>query len=363
MSLTSFSPAGPPDDSSVVAQVARVVEELADLAGLGCLLEGADGRLLAHHLVPGTAESAPPTVVQALVTGRLNHLHDGLLHRRATGRMPAGRMVEGRLADDGLDVAQLVLREGLGTVWLLLGTPGSLPLDTMAGAADRLRLLLAATSDGSDGSTFRRWLDGQPDAALPEPFRSAARLWLVATSAASSVARALPAPLAAKACGAFTVVAAPVSMKAAQLAATVERVLPPGHGAVLTPVGDNAKAAREALDTARFAAPEGRCVALQDARSAVVVRRLGESLAALPDLGRDPLALLEDYDVRRGSQLVSTLRAWLDGFGDGPRVAEEVGVHANTLRYRLGRIQQITGVDLRHDPLGRLELHARLVAR
>ena len=35
-------------------------------------------------------------------------------------------------------------------------------------------------------------------------------------------------------------------------------------------------------------------------------------------------------------------------------------VHQNTLRYRLRRIQEITGIDLRNDSAGRLELHLRL---
>jgi hypothetical protein len=360
MSLTTLSCAPHGEDSSVVAQVALLVKELARTAGTGCLVEGPDGRLLTHHLQRHDVSS---TVVQALVTGEVRPLHESLCRRRATGCLPSGPVVEGLLGEDGPAVAHLVLREGIGTVWLLLEEGNALRLEHVADAAERLRVVLAATWEGMEGSSLRAWLDGVPGVDLPEPLRSASRLWLVGTPDASAVARSLPHHLAARASGPYLLVGGSAATRSAQVAAAVERVLPGGYGAVSVELTDtlDVSVAREALDVARDVAPDGRCVSLGDVRGSVVVRRMGEALDGLPDLGADPLALLEAYDVRRGSNLVGTLRAWLDGFGDAPTVAQSLGVHANTLRYRLGRIQEITGVDLRHDPIGRLELHARLI--
>lgn len=358
MTLTTLVHAGDREDSSVVAQVALLVKELAGVAGTGCLVEGPDGRLITHHL---DRHDVAATVVQALVTGELRPLHETLCGRRATGCLPSGPVVEGRLGEEGTAVAHLVLRDGIGTVWLLLAPGRQLRLEHVADTVERLRGLLAATWEGMEGSSLRAWLDGVPGSDLPEPLRSAPRLWLVGTSEAAAVARAVSTQLAARASGTYVLIGTAAGTKPVQVAAAVERALPAGCGAVLVEVTDPVPA-REMLDVSRGTAPAGRCVSLGDVRSAVVARRLGQALDSLPDLGRDPLALLEAYDCRRGSQLVPTLRAWLDGFGDAPAVAQVLGVHANTLRYRLGRIQEITGVDLRHDALGRLELHLRLVA-
>lgn len=69
--------------------------------------------------------------------------------------------------------------------------------------------------------------------------------------------------------------------------------------------------------------------------------------ARLGDRGPSrPLRALLDYDRQRGAQLVATLRAWLDAFGDVPAAARACGVHPNTFRYRLARIEELAGVDL-----------------
>jgi DNA-binding PucR family transcriptional regulator len=59
-----------------------------------------------------------------------------------------------------------------------------------------------------------------------------------------------------------------------------------------------------------------------------------------------PIRRLLDYDEEHHGQLVPTLRAWLDAFGDIPRAAAAVLVHPNTFRYRLRRLAEIGGIDL-----------------
>jgi DNA-binding PucR family transcriptional regulator len=62
--------------------------------------------------------------------------------------------------------------------------------------------------------------------------------------------------------------------------------------------------------------------------------------------GRGLLAPLLEYDVRHGSDLVQTLRVFLDASGAWQQAATELHVHVNTLRYRIGRIEALTQRDL-----------------
>ncbi|NGN63557.1 PucR family transcriptional regulator [Streptomyces sp. A7024] len=55
---------------------------------------------------------------------------------------------------------------------------------------------------------------------------------------------------------------------------------------------------------------------------------------------------LHDYDRRHRAELVETLEAFLDSDGSWTRCASRLHLHVNTLRYRIGRIEQLTGRDL-----------------
>jgi hypothetical protein len=55
---------------------------------------------------------------------------------------------------------------------------------------------------------------------------------------------------------------------------------------------------------------------------------------------------LRDYDRRHRAELVVTLEAFLDCDGSWTRCATRLHLHVNTLRYRVGRIEQLTGRDL-----------------
>ncbi|MGD6756168.1 PucR family transcriptional regulator [Streptomyces sp. BH105] len=74
-------------------------------------------------------------------------------------------------------------------------------------------------------------------------------------------------------------------------------------------------------------------------------------LAAVPDdvrrFYRDRLiGVVESYDAAHGSELVATLSAFLDASGSWQRCAEQLHIHVNTLRYRLQRVEQLTGHSL-----------------
>ncbi|AZM49454.1 hypothetical protein DMB38_30015 [Streptomyces sp. WAC 06738] len=113
--------------------------------------------------------------------------------------------------------------------------------------------------------------------------------------------------------------------------------------------------------------PEGLRGALEEARHArrVAAARPGSVCAAgheelashvllLPfvpdDVRRAFTARLLDplraYDHRHRAELVTTLEAFLDCDGSWTRCAARLHLHVNTLRYRVGRIEQLTGRDL-----------------
>ncbi|MFP8884091.1 PucR family transcriptional regulator ligand-binding domain-containing protein [Streptomyces mangrovi] len=55
---------------------------------------------------------------------------------------------------------------------------------------------------------------------------------------------------------------------------------------------------------------------------------------------------LYEYDRRHRAELVPTLEAFLASDGSWTRCAAHLGLHVNTLRYRVGRIERLTGRDL-----------------
>ncbi|MGA8256847.1 MAG: helix-turn-helix domain-containing protein, partial [Nocardioides sp.] len=59
-----------------------------------------------------------------------------------------------------------------------------------------------------------------------------------------------------------------------------------------------------------------------------------------------PVMRLAALDATAGSDLVSTLEAWLDSFVDVNATAEAVHVHPNTVRYRLRRMSEVGELDL-----------------
>ncbi len=55
------------------------------------------------------------------------------------------------------------------------------------------------------------------------------------------------------------------------------------------------------------------------------------------------LGPVEEYDRAHGTRLVPTLRAFLEHDGAWKRCAEDLGLHVNTLRQRLARVESLTG--------------------
>ena len=74
------------------------------------------------------------------------------------------------------------------------------------------------------------------------------------------------------------------------------------------------------------------------------------------------LGTLVEHDRDHHSELVHTLTLYLDSGGNYDRTADALTIHRSTLRYRLGRIRELSGRNLA-DPDSRLNLHIAVRAR
>jgi DNA-binding PucR family transcriptional regulator len=80
--------------------------------------------------------------------------------------------------------------------------------------------------------------------------------------------------------------------------------------------------------------------------------RLLAGMSDLTDVNafvREWLGRLIDYDTRRKAELVHTLTQYLEHGGNYDATAAELSVHKSTLKYRLQRIRDLTGLEL-NDP-------------
>ncbi|MGW3007582.1 PucR family transcriptional regulator [Streptomyces sp. NPDC001219] len=93
-----------------------------------------------------------------------------------------------------------------------------------------------------------------------------------------------------------------------------------------------------------------------------------EALVLLPpeeligDLTRRRLAPLDSCGPAHARRLAETLLAWLETRGGAPEVAARLGVHPQTVRYRLRQIRELWGTEI-DDPDRRFELELVLRAR
>lgn len=144
----------------------------------------------------------------------------------------------------------------------------------------------------------------------------------------------------------------------------------PAQASVLA--GISAVAAVTELVAARREAEE--CLALHEAGppgspppaydeswDAIVLRRLQTAARAGRVPARGPVAQLRHHDAVQNTPYVATLRAWLDAQGDLARAADRLGVHENTVRYRLRKMAEVTPLGL-EDPRARFAAMIELAA-
>jgi GAF domain-containing protein/sugar diacid utilization regulator len=83
--------------------------------------------------------------------------------------------------------------------------------------------------------------------------------------------------------------------------------------------------------------------------------------SSVRDAHRDAVATLAAYDQQRSTALLPTLEEFLRRRGNISSTAEALYVHPNTLRQRLRRIMELSGIDLRKDDWLMVEMAVKLV--
>ncbi|MBM4792030.1 helix-turn-helix domain-containing protein [Streptomyces sioyaensis] len=111
-------------------------------------------------------------------------------------------------------------------------------------------------------------------------------------------------------------------------------------------VPDSRREADRILDAMVTVGVTTTVAALPDIQAEVLVSEVLALLDAHPEM-RDPrLTALVTHDSRNQGQLAETVLTYLNAFGDVRAAAAELHVHPNTLRYRIRRAEELTGLDL-----------------
>ncbi|MFE6667141.1 PucR family transcriptional regulator [Streptomyces sp. NPDC057697] len=367
----------------------ELVDEISGLLGAPATLENRDFGLVAFGAHDSDDDTAmDPVRTRSILTRRstpaVRAWFEGFGITRATGPVRIPAAPEAGVFRDRICLPVRHRGAVLGYVWLLDADPG--PTDEQLRAAmevaARIGALLAEEARaGSDPSR-------EFGAVL-----TAGRGWQHDMAVA-----ALHEALGPDATGLHTVVCVipwphdPPSVRTVPSAAALAAV--PGTGRLPSLAGLVRLRSTDALSPALSAADRLRAAAGRDATAGVAVPRRGlaelaaawqEALAAAraataearfgpvvewsaigayrlltglpPEAAADPAvrALLTPPH----KDLARTAEVFLDCAGQASRTAAALGVHRQTLYYRLSRIQQLTGLDL-NDGEDRLLLHMAL---
>jgi DNA-binding PucR family transcriptional regulator len=135
-----------------------------------------------------------------------------------------------------------------------------------------------------------------------------------------------------------------------------------GIGSTATELRDVRFSRREADDVLRVLPRLREQITVghvHDLRGHIALMKIEEYAAEEPVLRAGKVHRLVEHDRAHGTSHVATLRAYLDFFGDVPRAADSLAIHRNTFRYRLGRLVEVSGIDLL-DPDERLITNLQL---
>ncbi|WNV85190.1 helix-turn-helix domain-containing protein [Umezawaea sp. Da 62-37] len=129
----------------------------------------------------------------------------------------------------------------------------------------------------------------------------------------------------------------------------------PAQVEVTAGIGGTASATE--LPASRLEADE--CLALHEARASdtpppaydeswddILVQRMRAAAQAGRIPTRGPVAELRRHDEAHATSYVATLRAWLEHQGDLTLAGDRLGVHPNTIRYRLRKMSEVATLDL-----------------
>lgn len=336
-------------------------------AGIRRGVEEALGRFVDLIVDPGLDRSDSDAVYRNLGRGehRDNRSLDALLAAYRIGARISWRRVAAIAIDAGVDRRTLALLAE--AVFAYIDEISALSAEgyaaeqlATAGEAERRRRRLASLLLAGDVDEHRL-REAAREAGWDLPRRVAALAWAAPTAA---VRRRLPPATLVAESDETTGLALVGDPDAPGLRPRLERALTDGY-AVLGPTVAPAEAARSAARARAVQRLIG--VGAVDADGLVeATDQLGKLVAhgdpeALDELAERRLAPLAAETPASRARLAETLRAWLDHQGAIPRVAAELGVHPQTVRYRLARLRERFGAEL-DDPEARFELAIALRA-
>jgi hypothetical protein len=119
--------------------------------------------------------------------------------------------------------------------------------------------------------------------------------------------------------------------------------------------------AEEMLNLLRTGLIAGPVVSHEDAWQVLVLHRSATGALGAGATEFGPLSALRAQDEQTGTSYVDTLYEWLRHPGDPRAASKALRIHPNTLRYRMGKLVDLAGVDL-DDPDTRLALLVQLAA-
>ncbi len=128
-------------------------------------------------------------------------------------------------------------------------------------------------------------------------------------------------------------------------------------------VADLAVARREADECLALdeISPRAMPRAYDESWDDILLQRLRTAARSGRSPNRGPVAELRCHDRANATDYVPTLRAWLEAQGDPAGAGERLGVHENTVRYRLRKMAEVTDLPL-DDPRKRLAMMIELAA-
>ncbi|MDV3123958.1 helix-turn-helix domain-containing protein [Mycobacterium sp. 21AC1] len=375
-----------------------LADSLADAVGGAVTIEDRRSRVLAYsrlqqHADPARAE----TILSRQAPARLRAVFEarGVIRHLAESDEPM--YVEGD-ADQGLTgrmvVAARAGRELLGSVWVACVEP--LPDAQHTALADGARMvalhLLRSRASADlerqvESELVIRLLEGAADAAtvasrlaLPQtPLRVIAlrahtaderhaALLLAFERATTGFGWSRPGRSALAGNTVYTVLPGAPADPAQRWVSGLSAALP---APVNVLGGISGPATVTELVLARREADE--CLALHEVRQGgpapvydeswddILLQRLRIAAQSGRAPERGPVAELRRHDRTHATQYAPTLQAWLEAQGDLSQAGQQLGVHENTVRYRLRKMAEVTTLDLA-DARKRLAMMIELAA-
>ncbi|OON79714.1 PucR family transcriptional regulator [Streptomyces tsukubensis] len=370
----------------------ELIDEISALLGAPATLEDREFGLIAFgaHDSGGSVDEAAldPVRTRSILTRTSSNAvrawFEGFGITHATGplRIPAAPdagVLRGR-------ICLPVRRRGVvhGYVWLLDGEPG--PTDAQLAAAmqvaDRIGLLMADEATAEDDVTreFRRvilsdsgWERDTALTALRTALGASADELYTVVCVTPWASDGPPSPRRVPGTAAGCVLATAGGGRMLALLVRV-RTAAGAPASVLTAVGSLAAGSAAGAGAPRRGPAEVPALwqeAAAAARAAAAEPQLGpvaqwsaigpyRLLTALPPgAAHDPV--LRDLLAPAHAELARTVEVFLDHAGQAGRTAAALGIHRQTLYYRLSRVEQLTGLDL-GDGEHRLLLHMAVKA-